>query len=332
MSIYRLIGRTRPGASFSVRPTQSTISWTSRIRSRQRSYATYNRFQSSGSTFNWSKNGKWVGLAGGGLGIFYITHLEEAPYSHRRRFMWVSPGLELLLGEQAYRQTLSEFRGGILPDEHPDAVRVQRVMKRIIKQSGLEDLDWKIHVVHAPESSPNAFVLPGGKVFVLRNILPICGNDDGLATVLAHETAHQVNRHIAEKMSYSPIYMALGIVLYTITGSSAVNRIVLNALFQLPASREMEAEADYVGLMMMSKACFNPSEAVHMWERMSAYEKKMSRTGGQVPEFLSTHPANQSRINNIQGWMSEANSLRDQAGCDQGGVFNQFVNIPRDFW
>lgn len=300
-----------------------------------RNYVTYNRFDggsSSSTSFNWSKHGKWVGFVGGGLGLFYVTHLEEAPYSHRRRFMWVSPRLELMLGEQAYHQTLGEFQGNILPDHHPDAMRVRRVMKRIIKQSGLEDLDWKIHVVDAPNMPPNAFVLPGGKVFVFRNILPICGNDDGLATVLAHETAHQVNRHIAEKMSYSPIYMALGIILYTITGSSAINRIVLNAVFQLPASREMEAEADYVGLMMMSKACFYPAEAVHMWQRMSAFEKKMSRTGGQIPEFLSTHPANESRIHNIQGWLAEANALRDQAGCDQGGVFNQFVSIPRDFW
>lgn len=297
-------------------------------------YATYNRFDGAPPSlaFNWSKNRKWVGLLGGGLGLFYVTHLEEAPYSHRRRFMWVSPKLELLMGEQGYRQTLAELRGGILPENHPDTVRVTRVMKRIIKQSGLEHLDWKIHVVEAPNMPPNAFVLPGGKVFVLRNILPICGNDDGLATVLSHETAHQVNRHSAEHMSHAPIYMLLGLIMYTITGSSTLNRLILNTVLQLPASREMEAEADYVGLMIMSKACFNPGEAVHVWQRMSAYEKQMSKIGGMVPEFLSTHPASTSRITNIQKWLPEANSLREQAGCfDQQG-FSQFVTIPRDFW
>lgn len=75
-----------------------------------------------------------------------------------------------------------------------------------VDNSLLDGIKWEIHVVNDPTASPNAFVLPGGKVFIFSSILPICANDDGIATVLAHEFAHQLARHTAENLSKAPIY------------------------------------------------------------------------------------------------------------------------------
>lgn len=261
-------------------------------------------------------------VAGTAGTAFYVSHLERAPISNRLRFMLISKSMEQALGNDGYKEVLQEYHGKILPDSHPQVVRVKKIMKRIIAVSGLEneDLDWRIHVVDDPSASPNAFVLPSGKVFVFSTILPICGNDDGLATVLSHETAHQVARHTAENLSRTPFYIILGLILYSITGSRALNNIVTSSLLRLPASREMETEADFIGLIMMSRACFNPSEAVHVWERMAEFEQRAAqslRNGAiaRMPEFLSTHPASNRRIENIKQWLPEANDARNSAGC-----------------
>jgi Zn-dependent protease with chaperone function len=295
------------------------------------SYATYRRFQQDAPHVNWNRQLQWMGAMTVLGGIFYVSHLEAAPYSNRRRFMLIWPEIEKYIGDRGYEETMAQFRHYILPDNHPETLRVKKVMKPIIKASGLDHLDWQIHVINDPKSPPNAFVLPGGKVFVFSSILPICGNDDGLATVLSHETAHQVARHTAENLSKAPFYLALGLVLYTITGSSALNRLLINGLLQLPASREMEREADYVGLMMMSKACFNPGEAVHLWERMARFEESMSKRSfgrGTIPEFLSTHPSSENRIGFIRQRLGEAYAVKEQAGCDN---YSGFLSGFRDF-
>lgn len=290
-----------------------------------RSYATYRSFNNSrvgpldylGLLYRHWKAVAVVMTAGG---VFYYTHLERAPISNRRRFMVVSKAMEQAIGSEGYDEVLQQYGSKLLPEHHPQVLRVKRIMKNIIKVSGLDDLDWRVHVVNDPSASPNAFVLPSGKVFVFNTILPICGNDDGLATVLAHETAHQVARHTAENLSKAPIYMLVGLAIYFATGSRLLDNLITQSLLRLPASREMETEADFIGLMMMSRACYNPEEAVHVWERMSKFEQQAlaSLKNGAIagmPEFLSTHPSSSRRIHNIQQWLPEANDARALAGC-----------------
>ncbi|ANB15763.1 Oma1p [Sugiyamaella lignohabitans] len=326
---------------FVARAAKPIVTRPSSILHSARSYATYRSFDNSSPLLslksgNRTKQIQWVGAATIVIGIFYISNLEEAPYSHRSRFMIVSPKLEAFVGSQGYEETLAQYRPYLLPENHPDVKRVKKVMKRIINVSNLEHLDWKVHVINDPKSPPNAFVLPGGKVFVFSSILPICKDEDGLATVLSHETAHQVARHTAEHLSKAPIYIILGLILYTITGSSQLNQLLISGLLKLPASREMEREADYIGLMMMGKACFNPGEAVHLWERMTEFEKAItsgrlhSSPGGMVPEFLSTHPSSQNRIQFIRSALPEAEQLKDQAGCyNYSGLVPTFMERSR---
>ena len=196
--------------------------------------------------------------------LFYLTHLEEAPVTRRTRFIWLPKSLELKIGQYSYNSVLSETQGKLLPDSHPLTRKVSKIFHRIVEaaerdpavdKSLLKDVQWKIHIVNDPRMPPNAFVLPGGKVFVFSNILPICQNEDGLATVLSHEFAHQLARHTAENLSKAPIYSILGSLIYALTGLDGINRLLVDGLVRMPASREMETEADYIGLMVMSRAC-----------------------------------------------------------------------------
>jgi predicted Zn-dependent protease len=139
----------------------------------------------------------------------------------------------------------------------------------------------------------NAFVLPGGKVFVYTGILPIAQTDDGLAAILGHEIAHNVARHSAESMSRNfaillPIRLAM-IVLDTTGTTLGFGRVLMDIAMGLgvvrPASRKQEVEADYIGLMIMAKACYDPRAAVGVWQRMETADRDASS------EWLSTHPS-----------------------------------------
>lgn len=295
-----------------------------------RRYATYRRFDGTGTsgidTQRMIRIGGGIAVVGG---IIYVSNLEKAPISGRSRFMIIGKRVEQWVGRRGYTETMAQYGRSVLPASHPDVRRVRSIMKRIIAVSGITDVDWEINVIDDPNAPPNAFVLPGGKVFVFRSILPICANDDGLATVLAHETAHQVNRHTAENLSAAPFYMLLSLVMYTITGSDRLNSLLLNGLLQLPASRTMEREADQVGLIIMSRACFDPGEAVHLWERMSQYEQRAAGRfggGGSVPEFFSTHPSSPNRIQLIKGWLPSAYAERENSGCNSnmGSLMDSF--------
>ncbi|SCV06195.1 LANO_0H24190g1_1 [Lachancea nothofagi CBS 11611] len=279
---------------------------------------------------------KYLAFALGGGSLFYITHLEEAPVTGRTRFMWLPRSLELKIGNYSYNSMLGQTKGSILPANNPLTVKVTKIFDRIVDAAQrdpsidkqlLEGVNWQIHIVDDPKAPPNAFVLPGGKVFVFSSILGICKNDDGLATVLSHEFAHQLARHTAENLSKAPIYSILGAILYTVTGADIFNRLILDGFLKMPASRQMETEADHIGLMIMSRACFHPQEAVKLWGRMAEFERRVKGSGNFSPEFLSTHPASDRRIENMQSWMPKAQELYSQSSCGTGGYYDSFHNI-----
>ena len=128
----------------------------------------------------------------------------------------------------------------------------------------LKSLDWAIHVIQVDPNKipPNAFILPNGKIFIFSSILPICHNDDGLATVLSHELSHQLAHHSLEQLSKQPFYILLLAILYSITGTSSFNSLMIEGLLKMPASRDMESEADHIGCELMARLCFNVNEAV----------------------------------------------------------------------
>jgi hypothetical protein len=161
----------------------------------------------SGLLFRWAARPTFyrdVGLISVGTGGVYLYNLEEVPVSGRRRFNIISPGMEEALGQSTVEQVRQEYKGRILPDSDPRVRQVKRVLERLLPYAegeGLKDLQWEVTVIESPEQ--NAFVAPGGKVFVFTGILPLCRDEDGIAAVLGHEIAHVVAHHTASVPRFS---------------------------------------------------------------------------------------------------------------------------------
>ncbi|KAK6433130.1 metalloendopeptidase [Oleoguttula sp. CCFEE 5521] len=277
----------------------------------QRFNASRNIFQrwAARPTFYYEVGG--IGAVGGGV---YIANLEEVPVSHRRRFNVVSPATEAETGKQMYQQTMQEFGNRLLPPSHPKSRMVQRVLNRLIPHSGLDGEEWEVHVIEDPMK--NAFVIPGGKVFVFSGILDVCKGDDGLAAVLGHEIAHNVAHHAAERMSSSFILMGIALIGSAIIGLDfGFGRMIIDFAFLRPGSRAQEQAADYIGLLMMAESCYDPAAAMGLWARMEEEEKNAP------PQFLSTHPSNHARLEKIRQWLPEAEVKRESGDCAATGSY-----------
>lgn len=222
--------------------------------------------------------------------------------------------------DSAYRQILAEYRGKILPEHHPLHRMVERVLERLIPHSGLpaETNRWTVHLIN--DDTKNAFVLPGGHVFVFRGILDVAKGEDGLAAVLGHEIAHNVANHVGEKLSQSSVIMPLAyLVSFALgLGDFGITNMAIEFGLNRPNGRKQESEADYIGLMMMSEACYDPRAAAQMWARMEQMEKAQ---GGAPPQFMSTHPASHQRQENIKDWLPKAEMKREQSGCSIIGAY-----------
>lgn len=170
----------------------------------------------------------------------------------------------------------------------------------------LKDYKWEYNLVK--DSLVNAWCMPGGKIVVYTGILPITQNETGLAVVLGHEIAHALANHGQQRMSAGMIQQ-LGAVVGNVALNDEQSRQIFNQAYgvgttvggMLPFSRAHETEADHIGLILMAIAGYNPEAAPALWERMKA------NSGGQAPpEFLSTHPSNDTRIQNLTKWVPEA--------------------------
>ena len=199
-----------------------------------------------------------------------------------------------------------------LPDNDPRVKRVREVGNKIKdnveaflhKQHAsdrVEGFVWEFNVVDDP--TVNAWCMPGGKVVVYTGILDLATDDDLLATVMGHEIAHAIARHGNERMSNAVMINAGGVILGAGTGNT--NNVFLQSygiasqLGMLKFSRKHESESDKLGLVFMALAGYKPEKAIDFWEKMSAQ-------GGQAPpEILSTHPSDETRIQDIREFLPE---------------------------
>ncbi|KAF9363191.1 hypothetical protein BGX34_004655 [Mortierella sp. NVP85] len=233
--------------------------------------------------------------------------------------MDVSQKQEEMMAKEAYKQVMRQFGNNMLPPNHPYVHYVKRVASRIIKAAGMENLEWEFHVIDSDEK--NAFVLPGGKVFVFTGILPIAKNEDGLATVLGHEIAHQLARHSAEKLSFTKVALFIGVIVSLIFDPSwTMQRVMMDLGMMLPFSRKCESEADQIGLMLIAQACFDPRESVNMWARMASTER------GPSLAFLNTHPASKDRMRKLEQWMPEALETFNKSDCRTTNAWADMFN------
>lgn len=217
--------------------------------------------------------------------------------------MLVSEGQELGLGEEAYRHTL---RDSVLLRDYEAERIVRKVGERIARAANKPDYKWEFRVIDDPEMV-NAFAVPGGKVAVYSGIFPVARDEAGLAVVLGHEVAHALLRHAGERMSQGQL-LGAGLA---IAGASGINPQLLQVFGMgasvgliLPFSRSQESEADQVGLTLMAKAGYDPRVSLGVWERME--KKESGRERGAPPEFLSTHPGYETRVQRLREHIPEA--------------------------
>lgn len=255
-------------------------------------------------------------------GYYYLSHRQDASFTGRTQLIDSSVQDEAQLGLQAYREILSQSKvmaQGELPGQ------VQEIARRLIKVAPQVERDlaaargtkpnvqwdafeWAVSVIESPQA--NAFCLPGGKIAVYTGIVPIAQNQDALAAIMGHEIAHALLRHSAERMAQQKLVqigsMATGMAVGDMEPSQQrAIMAVMGAGAQygvlLPFSRDHESEADEVGLMLAAAACYDPREAIGLWQRMG------QASGGQAPpEFMSTHPSGTTRISQLEQLMPTA--------------------------
>ena len=247
------------------------------------------------------------------------------PVTGRKEFTGlVSNDQEMQLGITSFDKMKKE-----VPVSHDAAANamVQRVGKRIaaIATKDMPNAQWEFVVFDSAEA--NAFCLPGGKVGVYKGILPIVRDDAGLATVLGHEIGHAVSRHGAERMSSAEALQfggqALGALTQnakpiTQTAVAAVYGLGGQVGYELPHSRKQESEADHIGILYMARAGYDPAASIQFWQRFSAYNNE--KGGSKTPGFLRTHPLDEVRIKQLQGWLREAQAqYRGGGNSNVGG-------------
>ncbi len=224
--------------------------------------------------------------------------LAKAPITDRNQIVFMSEGDEHAMGAKSYKEFISKAK---ISKNKAQTQRIKRIGKRIAKAAKKPNFEWEFNLID--DEQVNAWCMPGGKVVVYTGILKMAKNDDQLATVMAHEVAHALARHGAERMSHQQISSGvkqLGNILLEATAPKYAG--TFNSVYgygakygvMLPFSRSHEHEADEIGIHLMYKAGYDMNEAIKFWQNMK------SAKGKAPAEFLSTHPSDDNRIKSIQ--------------------------------
>lgn len=230
----------------------------------------------------------------------------KAPVTGRRQFLLITEAQEMQLGTEGYAEILET---STLSDDDEAVARLRTIGNRIAAVTGEEDYEWEFNLIEN-DSIANAFCMPGGKVAFYTGILELARDDDEIATVMAHEIAHATARHGAERMTQLLIYQLGGIALgealknnrdETMALAQVAYGVGATLAYILPYSRKHESEADHIGLIYMAKAGYDPRGAVRFWKKMQEHY-----AGREPPEWLSTHPSSQTRIDDLERLMPEA--------------------------
>ena len=238
-----------------------------------------------------------------------LTGCANAPYTGRKQVLMVSPEREQTLGYQAFSQLQKQS-----PQSTNQALqaRVREVGERIARAAERPEFHWEF-VVFQDDKAANAFCLPGGKVGIYSGLFKYIHSDADLATVMAHEVGHALARHAGERLSQARLAQiggtALNVGLAALGVGGGAGSLAMQGYgvaskmgVLLPYNRIQESEADRIGLILMAKAGYDPEAAVRFWEHFASEKKDKA----QLPQFLSTHPSDASRIQALRSLVPEA--------------------------
>jgi len=253
--------------------------------------------------------------------ILLAASCQTVEGTGRSQLNFISLKTEMRMGLQAYREVLDDSE---IVTQGPDAEMVNRVGARVaaaavqLYPKMAKKFRWEFSLIRE-DKTINAWALPGGKCAVYTGLLPVTADEESLAVVIGHEVAHAIARHGGERMSTSLALMGALVgtdLLWDANDEDKKQNIMMllgisGTLGTLAFSREHESEADQLGLYLCATAGYNPQAAIGLWERMA------ESGGGSPPEFLSTHPSENTRIKRLKTWMPKARAMFDAAPKDQ---------------
>lgn len=252
------------------------------------------------------------------LTLFLIS-CSTVPITGRKRVNFVSDAQILPVAFAQYSGFLQQNKLSVNATKTLEiktvGKRISSAVDRFMRANGMESeadsYKWEFNLIE--DKLVNAWCMPGGKVVFYTGILPICKNTDGIAAVMGHEVAHAFAKHGQERMSTGQMQQFGGIAVAVATANNPKKAQIWNTVYgigtqvgiMLPFSRTHEREADRLGLVFMLMAGYDGREAAQVWVRMS------QRPGAEnaPPQFMSTHPSNQSRIADLNGYLAEARVL-----------------------
>jgi predicted Zn-dependent protease len=251
------------------------------------------------------------------LSLFLLSCATN-PFTGKKTMAFVSNDQLFPTAFAQYDQFLTENK---VVTGTPEAEMIKRVGERIAiaserwldangQQGYLKDYKWEYNLVEDP--AVNAWCMPGGKIVFYTGILEVAQNETAIAAIMGHEVAHALANHGQQRMSAAYIQQGLSvagnIAIEDDKSRQAFNQyygVGSNVLGMLPFSRAHENESDKIGIYLMAIAGYNPDEAAELWKRMGA-----KSDGKAPPEFLSTHPSNETRVKNLR---LEAASAKEEA-------------------
>jgi predicted Zn-dependent protease len=248
--------------------------------------------------------------------LLFISACSTVPVTGRRQLNLIPESQINGLSLQQYQEFLATH--SLSEDPAATAMvlrvgqRIQQAVERFYHQRGeagaLSGYQWEFNLIEDPQV--NAWCMPGGKVVVYTGLLPVAVDETGLAVVVGHEVAHAIAQHGNERMSQGLLTQLGGLALdKALENKPAETRGLFMTAYGvgaqvgvlLPYSRLHESEADHLGLIFMAMAGYDPRGALGFWQRMAA-----AKQGAAPPEFLSTHPADDTRIRNLRELLPEA--------------------------
>lgn len=248
--------------------------------------------------------------------LFLSLSCSTVPITGRQQFSILPDSAMLSMSLRQYNEFLKTNKLSRNQEQTQMVKKVDRKIQMAVEQYftdknmsyELKDYKWEFNLIESEEK--NAWAMPGGKVVVYEGILPITKDEAGLAVVMGHEIAHAIAKHGNERMSQGLIALMGGMVLSkALEEKPGKTRQLWMTVFgvgaqygvMLPFSRLQETEADHLGLIFMAIAGYDPDEAVEVWKRMAQMKE-----GQTPPEFLSTHPSDETRIRKIKETIPKA--------------------------
>ncbi len=263
----------------------------------------------------------WAGRAGivivSVLAAAFLAACATVPYTGRSSLNLVPDSQLISLSFSEYKKVLAKSK---LSTDRAKTEMVRRVGQRVARASEafmrengmgakIKDYRWEFNLID-DDKTINAWAMPGGKIAVYTGLLPITGDETGLAVVMGHEVSHAIANHGNERMSQGLLTQLGGMALSVALANkpAATQQLFMTVFgvgaqvgFMLPYARTHEYEADKIGLILAARAGYDPRAAIPLWQRMDK-----AGQDGRPPEFLSTHPHPQNRIKELQAMMPEA--------------------------